>query len=511
MRPVTFLLKDYRLVLSAIIFLSAIVWQLSEILRGWDHNILALHGFRQCQTAISAFYFIKDGFSVYTKIPVFGPPWIIPIEFPLYQWILAAVTDLSGQPLEQTGRGISLVFHYVSLFLSYRILKLFKVSLPGILFTLTIITLSPLATYWAQGVLIESFSVALTMAFVLAFLTGIESSSRRHLAIAIVIGSIAAVVKITTFAVGWGFLILYVLVHIFGKNVSRTPLHPASNLVWILPFLVPLFFAGAWIYHANSVMATLPIAPNTMSNIEWYFGSIGARFEPDQWLRILKHTVLFSLGGPFPLLIALVPLCIQGVSRIGIALFFLAAISGPLVFWNVYYVHDYYSYEIIFFLCAAVGLCFEGGHKVAGQRLRHVIFGMQLVALLTMLAGYSFTPYQWLLRTDYKADLKQFYEEVGRLVPENDFIVVAGQDWDPTASYTTGRIALMVRWEGWIYKDFFHAAHEEILRQGIKCGGVIIQANNVGQEYQYSILKRFGVDEQASLVFDENLFFYRVP
>ena len=38
---------------------------------------------------------------------VLGPPWSIPIEFPLYQWNVAAAVKIFNTPLDQTGRFFS--------------------------------------------------------------------------------------------------------------------------------------------------------------------------------------------------------------------------------------------------------------------------------------------------------------------------------------------------------------------------------------------------------------------
>ena len=47
--------------------------------------------------------------------PVLGPPWSIPFEFPLYQWLAGGFHALTGYPLDQSGRLVSLVFFYLCL------------------------------------------------------------------------------------------------------------------------------------------------------------------------------------------------------------------------------------------------------------------------------------------------------------------------------------------------------------------------------------------------------------
>src|SRR5580658_9431992 len=66
---------------------------------GWNHNLEDYYGFRQCQTAISTYYTIKDGFKINYETPVLGKPWSIPMEFPLYQWVVAAAVMVFHTPL----------------------------------------------------------------------------------------------------------------------------------------------------------------------------------------------------------------------------------------------------------------------------------------------------------------------------------------------------------------------------------------------------------------------------
>ena len=67
----------------------------------WNASILDRYEFRQVQTALSAFWVIQDGFRLDYLTPIFGPPWSIPMEFPIYQWSIAALVGLTQMPLEQ--------------------------------------------------------------------------------------------------------------------------------------------------------------------------------------------------------------------------------------------------------------------------------------------------------------------------------------------------------------------------------------------------------------------------
>ena len=83
---------------------------------GWHNTIFDFHGFRQAQTAISAESIRNGGPILRYETPVFGPPWSIPFEFPLYQVLVALLAKLFAAPIDQTGRFVSEIFHYLIFF-----------------------------------------------------------------------------------------------------------------------------------------------------------------------------------------------------------------------------------------------------------------------------------------------------------------------------------------------------------------------------------------------------------
>src|SRR6476659_6226325 len=76
--------------------------------------LIEAHAFRQTQTAYTAVLYHRDGIDLlHTPLPVLGPPWQIPFEFPLFQAIGAIVMNL-GVPTEIALRSTSLFFFVVS-------------------------------------------------------------------------------------------------------------------------------------------------------------------------------------------------------------------------------------------------------------------------------------------------------------------------------------------------------------------------------------------------------------
>jgi len=94
------------------------VFSLFVTLRWIGQPLLDQHNFRQTQTAISAYWLIQGtGWSHWLnyETPIFGSPWQIPLEFPLFQWLVAGGHLLTGLPLDPLGRGMSAALFYCSL------------------------------------------------------------------------------------------------------------------------------------------------------------------------------------------------------------------------------------------------------------------------------------------------------------------------------------------------------------------------------------------------------------
>ena len=86
--------------------------------------LIEAHAFRQTQTAYTAVLYHRDGIDLmHTPLPVLGPPWQIPFEFPLFQAIGAMVMNL-GVPTEIALRSTSLFFFVVSAALVWAIVRL---------------------------------------------------------------------------------------------------------------------------------------------------------------------------------------------------------------------------------------------------------------------------------------------------------------------------------------------------------------------------------------------------
>ncbi|MHC4076625.1 MAG: glycosyl transferase, partial [Planctomycetota bacterium] len=168
---------------------------------GWNNTLCGWHGFRQTQTAITSYYTIKEGFKLNYVTPVLGKPWSIPMEFPLFQWIVAVVVLITGINLDQAGRLVSLIFFYLSLIPIYHLLAYLVTNKSHRLLFLCLILASPYYIFWSRCFMIESLALFLGLVFLVLFVRSLLKPSLLTLAAASIAGALAALTKITTLVV----------------------------------------------------------------------------------------------------------------------------------------------------------------------------------------------------------------------------------------------------------------------------------------------------------------------
>ncbi len=72
-------------------------------------------GYRQTQTALSAMWMSYSDSWIDFIFPVFGYPWLLPMEYPIFQIISNLISKLEIFSIETSGRLLSLVIYYLSL------------------------------------------------------------------------------------------------------------------------------------------------------------------------------------------------------------------------------------------------------------------------------------------------------------------------------------------------------------------------------------------------------------
>jgi hypothetical protein len=410
--------------------------------------LLDLHSFRQTQTALSAYWIIHDGISLAYETPVLGYPWRIPLEFPIYQWILALL-GLIGIPIEVAGRLVSYCFFIACLWPLWMIFRLMKLKTEIFLITAILFVSSPLYLFWSRTVMVEStalFFAALWLALLIALLTMPKATWSSFIAVAAA-GTTAGLVKITTlppfyFLGGLFFLDRAYITWREGQISDRWK----TSAFAILAFTIPIVITYVWVVYSDEIKAAgNPFSQGLTSTAlhEWNFGTIHQRLTPYFWEYIVGHRVLKDLFGYswiFAILLAGTVLISSRYVMLMLAAG-LAFLIPFLLFTNLHWAHNYYQYANGVFLIVLVGFAITNLFDADRTRL-----GISLLALIV--AGqiaYFYVHFAPYLTADYSKNPTLRLARLAKsLTSENQSLLVIWPDWSSEVPFYSQRKSLVL-------------------------------------------------------------------
>ncbi|MDI1334721.1 MAG: glycosyltransferase family 39 protein [Lacunisphaera sp.] len=431
-----------------LIFLSMLGVAAWMVTRSWHASILDRYEFRQLQTALSAFWMQQDGFHLDYLTPLFGPPWSIPLEFPTYQVCVAGLSSLTSLPLEQTGRLVSILFFAATLPAIYGLLELAELPPTRRLLVLAVVLSTPVYLFYTRAVMIETTALCFAVWFVFALHRTLAARSWGWLAAAIACAVLAALTKITTLAVYLvpaAFLALAVI-HQSGRRENggfdpAAALRPA--LLAALPVALALGAALWWIARGDALKHSNPYTGFLASTElhRWNYGTWSLRTEPSFWQHLWENLTQNILSeGALALALLCATFAAPRARRVALACvagFF----AGPLVFANLYHIHDYYYTANALLLSGAAGLLLASAWD--NPRLpaapRWVALGLVLALQYHAFdRGYHY--YYWKAAPP-PPDLATVIRET---VPADGVVLISGDDWNPLLPYYAQRRAVMV-------------------------------------------------------------------
>jgi hypothetical protein len=486
--------------LAALFFVVVIAAHVNFAITGWHHSVGGPQDFRQAQTAIAAHYIAEEGPMLATKVPVLGPTWRIPLEFPTYQTVVAALHSLTGAGLDPTGRFVSLASFYLCLLPLALILRRLGFGLPEQLLTLALVAASPIYLFWSRAFLIESMALLLALLFAAAALQFAVTARRGWLVLAIAAGALAAVTKFTTFSIAFGFVLLWAGASLLSEHFEvRWRGRVIGGIAAAL--LVPVLAGLLWSQYLQHTWVQSPLTRTMGDAIHaWNFGTWKQRVSPEFWARFSEYAIGKSTLNFLPWLagfsaFALAPLRwrLTGLCA------FAAWLSGPLVWANLFFLHDYYYYAttafgLIWIAAGLIGLGARWPVLAIPARL-----ALALIAV-AMLLAYPKTSYHEAQVFDWGIEKAEFAREVGKLVEPDDVILVIGEDWNPMMAYYANRHALMVRWDGHSTDKEFANAVALIRAEGRRFAGLIVRMDNPALERELErVFHQFDVSPQATL------------
>lgn len=419
------------------LLLAVLLGHLGCSLVGWDNPPLDGHEFRQTQTALTIRHLAREGPAGGSPLPVLGPPWDLPLEFPLYQATSAALARAAGIDPVSAARVVGLAAFYLALPALGLLAGAAGLVRRDRRLALAAIAASPLYLFYSRTVMIESTALCLA-AWAAWFAVRSAAGGLGWAAAAAATGALAAMVKLPTFAVlafGGGLLLAREWRAGLRTGAARTA-----------PALVALALAAAagvaWSRHADAIKAANPLAGFLASGevAAWATGPLGLRASADFWAGIGGTLWLVGLGGAAWIAIALALAAGPAAARLRVAGLVATTLVGPLVFANVYALHDYYFYAAAPGVLVAAGLGL--GRLLAAER-GPLALRAGLVALLLAWGFGAYARSYFRLLPQGEARVPELSRALQAVTEPEDVLVILGQDWNPVVPYMADRRALM--------------------------------------------------------------------
>jgi len=124
------------------------------------------HEFRQTQTALSVWEMRAHGISLlHPRLPLFGPPWECPFEYPVFQLAAAAMDSIAPwKNLDASIRLTNLAFFYLTAVALYLLARLLFRKAAVSLFATAIFFFSTYNIFWSRTSMIESAATFFALA-----------------------------------------------------------------------------------------------------------------------------------------------------------------------------------------------------------------------------------------------------------------------------------------------------------------------------------------------------------
>jgi hypothetical protein len=262
-----------------------------------------------------------------------------------------------------------------------------------------------------------------------------------------VLGAVAALAKVTTLIVFLVPAVIFTCVQLW--RASR----PAATSTWPgvqriiahgLAAIAPAVIIGAvWVRFSDSVKGSNPLTQALMSgNMGLFnFGTLGQRLAGSTWEQILRHTSVAVLPTANLGLMAVFALILGRARRGASLLLVLSFLAGPLIFTNLYFVHDYYFYANGVFLLGALVLAWSQILDLEAFSLaaRWVVVGASL--------GLQVFSYSVTYLSVQRHPLHE-PPELGAILAAathpDDVLLIYGHDWEAHLPYFAHRRAVMI-------------------------------------------------------------------
>ena len=435
------LLEALLWVCLAVAFAHAVYY----LVLGLNNPALDHYNFRQTQTALTAYWFWRDGLKLAYETPVVGYPWSVPFELPVYQ-ALVALLRLLGVPIDAGGRLVNFAFTVATLYPLWLVTRSLGLNRIAWLVTAVLYLGSPLYTFWGRSVMIESTAVFFAV-FMVAMTARVMENGRWQAWLgAFAFAALAVLTKATTFpayAFAAGILVLAKAWPGFRQAPGLAALkRPAAALAALVTALA---VGLAWVSWTDQVKLANPIGAylTSAATAAFTLGMWAERFSVEFWGKAIATRTLPDIFGPGVILAIVGAAAALQSRRHRVAMITsLAAFLVPfLLFTHLHYVHSYYPTANALLAIVAVAI----GIASIADRGQPLVAALVAVGILATQIAYFQATYDRVIRADFRQSPEFIIAQAARRhIGRKDALLVLGRDWSSAIPYYSGRKSLAV-------------------------------------------------------------------
>jgi hypothetical protein len=396
--------------------------------------------FRYTQTAYTVRSFMRHGYNpLSVELPIFGPPWHVPLEFPFFQMCAAALGELLRLDVTVTSRlTVTLSFLTGALILHSFVSRSFDRLTADVAVGLYLWT--PFGLDWGSQVLIDFMASTLCLGALAILWRGLARCDvpPRLLVAFLLLGALGGLTKVTT-AVSWLGVGVPMLLWRFRVSWCMATRTLATSALASAPVVT-------WTAWSDRVKERSEFTRFLVSSEmrAFNFGTFEQRLDMERWRDPFERFTQSVAGYSVLVVLLVAAALLLSPRRRDVVVLLTIAVSAPLIFFNLYG-HDYYPIAVYpaAVIIIAVGVVevvrrspLASGHCATACTL--------LAVMLVALAAISGNGGERINALRKPPALPQA-AEIQSVTEDNDLLIVVGDDWSSATLFHSDRRGTMYR------------------------------------------------------------------
>ncbi len=415
----------------------------------FNSTLLDHMGYRQTQTALSTLWMSHSDSWLNFTFPVFGYPWLLPLEYPIFQIISYWLSGIEFVQLQTSGRLLSLIVFYMSLIpIRYILEKSFSEHLIFYFFYFT----SPILLYFSSKFLIDGFVFFLSLSVFASFLMLVKNFTIRNSFIFFLFCTLCGLQKITGLMAVLSGCGIYTIFYLATLKKDKNYYTKALKFFFI--FAVSVVIPIAWVFYGDHEKESIYLTSFLTSDalLNWNYGTLDQRLDLYNLSKVFGWRIGL-LGGVFLLALRVIFYKFNKLKNNALAISCLSCgLFGPIVFFNLYLIHDYYLISSLGFIGIGLYLMVD----ISKPRFKNLNISSNFYAITVLILNILVFSYWYLPKTNNISfsheDMYITALKIKNKLDREKVVLTSGVDWDSTIPFYSEKFAIMI--PSWTKNEF---------------------------------------------------------